>query len=166
MSWITLCHLCMLQQNKVTFKTGNFTFLLMFNLPYKKQIYKSGSRILFRKVTWYFLSNIFLSNLEGNLFLKNGRLSGLSCLERTVPSKFEIRSGLMELRAGFGVSNLSCPFQPSTSLEISKNFNPEVAAVVEKVGLLFELKIPITGGESFVGEWFNFLTHESLFKLL
>ena len=94
----------------------------------------------------------FSSNLEGNLFLKNGRLSGLSCLERTVPSKFEIRSGLMELRAGFGVSNLSCPFQPSTSLEISKNFNPEVAAVVEKVGLLFEFKIPITGGESFVGE--------------
>ena len=71
----------------------------------------------------------------------------------------------MELRAGFGVSNLSCPFQPSTSLEISKNFNPEVAAVVEKVGLLFELKIPITGGESFVGGGFNFLTHESLFKL-
>ena len=90
--------------------------------------------------------------MEGTLLLSNGSLNGLSSFQRTIPTKFQVDGGMLELQAGVGVSNLQCPFQTSVSPSLSDKFKPEIAATVEKVGILCSLKVPVVGGQSLVGK--------------
>ena len=95
--------------------------------------------------------------MEGTLLLSNGSLTGLSSFQRTIPTKFQMDGGMLELQAGVGVSNLQCPFQTSVSPSLSDKFKPEVTATVEKVGILCSLKVPVVGGQSLVGKiWGTF----------
>ena len=91
-------------------------------------------------------SNKLFSNLEGDLFLKNGLLSGLSNLSRTMPTKLEVKEGSVRITAGIGVGKLRAPFETSTSIPMSEKFSPEVEALVEKIGIKCGLVIPIMSG--------------------
>jgi len=64
-------------------------------------------------------------NVEGDLFLKNGSLSGLSQIARSVPTKLEVADNVAKLTVGVGVKNLESPFDVSASLA-SPDFKPEV----------------------------------------
>jgi len=86
------------------------------------------------------------TNLEGDLFLKNGLLSGLSNLSRTMPTKLEVKEGSVRITAGIGVGKLGAPFETSTSIPMSEKFSPEVEALVEKIGIKCGLVIPIMSG--------------------
>ena len=78
--------------------------------------------------------------------MKNGLLSGLSNLTRTMPTTLEVKDGFVRITAGIGVGNLEAPFETSSTLPMSEKFSPEVKAKVEKIGLKCGLSIPIMSG--------------------
>jgi len=94
-------------------------------------------------------------NLEGDLFLKNGRLTGLSNLARSMPTLLKYEDGVVKVSTSLGVTNLESPFDTSTSVEVTEKFQPEVAALVDKIGFECGVEIPIKSGSSLDGT-FNF----------
>jgi len=91
-------------------------------------------------------------NIEGDFFLKNGSLSGLSQLARSVPTKLEVANNVARLTVGLGVTNLQSPFEASASLA-SPDFKPEVKAIVEKVGINFGVEVPLSGEQTSAGSF-------------
>jgi len=83
-------------------------------------------------------------NVQGDLFLKNGLLRGLSQLRRSLPTTFSVDRGSAKLGVGLGVDNLEAPFDASASIA-SDDFQPEVKAIVEKLGIKFDVEVPFTG---------------------
>ena len=81
------------------------------------------------------------------MLLKNGLLSGLSNLSRTMPTTLEVKDGFVRITAGISVSSLEAPFETSSTLSMSEKFSPEIKAKVEKIGLKFGIAIPIMHGE-------------------
>ena len=101
--------------------------------------------------------------VEGEIFLRNGQLLGLATLARTLPTEVEVVDGSIKLTAGIGLTNLQTPFEPSFSVYQPSN-NPEVSgdgpdvpdddvseqviAMVEKVGILCSLTLPLQGAST------------------
>jgi len=83
-------------------------------------------------------------NVQGDLFLKNGLLRGLSQLQRSLPTTFSVDRGSARLGVGLGVSNLEAPFDASASIA-SSDFQPEVKAKVEQLGIRFDVEVPFNG---------------------
>ena len=65
--------------------------------------------------------------VEGEIFLRNGKLQGLATLARSLPTQVEVVDGSIKLSAGIGLTNLQAPFEPSISVYQPTN-NPEVSA--------------------------------------
>ncbi len=86
------------------------------------------------------------SNLDGELFLKNGALKGLSALSRSMDTKLEIVNGAVKITAGMNASHLEVPFKTSTSAPVADRFNPDISAFVENVGIVFGIVIPLSSG--------------------
>lgn len=89
-------------------------------------------------------------NLEGDLFLKDGSLSGLSQLTRSVPTLLQVENGVAKILIGLGVTGLEAPFTTSASIA-SPDFHPEVKAIVEKIGIKFGVDVPLSGASSTTG---------------
>jgi len=93
-------------------------------------------------------------NIEGELFLKKGLLSGLSNILRTSPTKLEVENGVANVGISLGVQGIEAPFEASASVA-SPDFKPEVKALVEKLGINFGVSVPLDGSSSTTGT-FNF----------
>jgi hypothetical protein len=91
-------------------------------------------------------------NIEGDLLLRNGCLSGLSQLTRSGPTKLEVANNKAVLTVGLGLTNLESPFEASASLA-SPDFKPQVKAVVEKVGIHFGVEVPLSGEQTSAGSF-------------
>merc|ERR1719244_920103 len=91
-------------------------------------------------------------NIEGDLFLKNGSLSGLSKLARASPTILQVSEGVAKLSVGLAVSDLQAPFDVSASMA-SPDFKPEVKALVEKIGVKFGVEVPLSGDKSSAGRF-------------
>ena len=102
----------------------------------------------------YLTSNFLFiySNLEGDLFLKNGKLAGMANLARTIPTSLNYENGVVHVKTGLAVTSLEAPFETSTSVTISDNFKPEVKAILEKIGFECGIEIPIKSGSSTDGQ--------------
>ena len=98
-------------------------------------------------------SSYLFRNLEGDLFLKNGRLTGLSNLARSMPTLLKYEDGVVKVSTSLGVTNLESPFDTSTSVEVTEKFQPEVAALVDKIGFECGVEIPIKSGSSLDGRY-------------
>ena len=110
-----------------------------------------GKGNVWMKIKFHFVAIKSLSpyrNLEGDLFLKNGALKGLSALSRSMDTKLEVADGAVKITAGMNVTNLEAPFETSTSVPVADSFNPDVSALVEKVGIVFGIVIPFSSGVS------------------
>lgn len=83
-------------------------------------------------------------DVNGDIFLNNGLLSGLSNLQRSEATSFSVEGGRARLEVGLGVNGLEAPFDASASIA-SPDFKPEVKAMVEKVGIKFNVEVPFTG---------------------
>ena len=90
----------------------------------------------------------FHSNLEGDLFLKNGALKGLSALSRSMDTKLEVVDGAVKITAGMKVTKLEAPFDTSTSVPVADSFSPDISALVDTVGIVFGIVIPFSSGVS------------------
>merc|ERR1719369_2361638 len=84
--------------------------------------------------------------------LKNGSLSGLSKIARSIPTKLEVMNNTAKLTLGLGVTGLESPFEASASLA-SPDFKPEVKAIVEKVGINFGVSVPLSGEKTSAGSF-------------
>jgi len=93
-------------------------------------------------------------NVEGDLFLKNGILQGLSNILRTSPTKLEVANGVANVGVALGVQDIEAPFETSASIA-SPDFKPEVKALVKRVGINFGVQVPLDGSTSTTGT-FNF----------
>jgi len=87
-------------------------------------------------------------NLEGDLFLKNGALKGLSALSRSMDTKLEVVDGAVKITAGMKVTKLEAPFDTSTSVPVADSFSPDISALVDTVGIVFGIVIPFSSGVS------------------
>jgi len=93
------------------------------------------------------LCSCLAKTVEGEIYLRNGQLLGLATLARTLPTKVEVVDGSIKLSAGIGLTNLQSPFEPSLSVYQPSN-NPEVSAMIEKVGILCSLTLPLQGAST------------------
>ena len=63
-------------------------------------------------------------------------------------TKLEMADGAVKITAGMNVTNLEAPFETSTSVPVADGFNPDISALVEKVGIVFGIVIPFSSGAS------------------
>merc|ERR1719369_2618431 len=64
--------------------------------------------------------------------LKNGSLSGLSKIARSIPTKLEVMNNTAKLTVGLGVTGLESPFEASASLA-SPDLKPEELGELEPI---------------------------------
>ena len=69
-------------------------------------------------------------------------------MSRSMDTKLEVTDGAVKITAGMNVTNLEAPFETSTSVPVADSFNPDVSALVEKVGIVFGIVIPFSSGVS------------------
>ena len=69
-------------------------------------------------------------------------------------TKMEVENGAVKITAGMSVTNLETPFETSTSVPVADSFNPDVSAIVEKVGFVCGIVIPFSSGVSNDGKIF------------
>ena len=69
--------------------------------------------------------SLLYRSLDGEIFLKNGQLSGLSSLSRSIPTRVEVEDGSVKLSAGIAMHGLQTPFEPSISV-YQPSSDPEV----------------------------------------
>jgi len=91
-------------------------------------------------------------NVEGELFLKNGVLKGLSNILRTKPTKLEVINGVANIGIAVGVQGIEAPFETSASIA-SPDFKPEVKALVKEIGINFGVQVPLDGSSSTTGSF-------------
>ena len=69
-------------------------------------------------------------------------------MSRSMDTKLEVADGAVKITAGMNVTNLEAPFETSTSVPVADSFNPDISAMVEKVGIVFGIVIPFSSGVS------------------
>lgn len=81
-------------------------------------------------------------DVEGELLLSEGLLSGLSRLARDQSTEINVENGVARLSSSMAVENLDCPFNVTNSEAEMKI--PKMEAKVNKINVKFGIDIPLS----------------------